>query len=306
MHENVFSQSNGHTSNDQIVDQTMKFAAGTKITVYNDGSTLNVFAVGTDGHIKWAQQSNGVWSAFSTIDTTYTLAAGAPLVGYAIPGVFSLFAVATDGYVKQYQYLTSLDKWVVNNFSNMLQFASGAPLVAYSAGSFLNLFGVLPNGNVGQEQYSSSGWAWGSIAAGNAHFASATPLSIYEAGSVIDLFGVATDGQVGQVQFLSSGWQGSGWEIAVDSRWRLAQGQTLSIYGTSTVTDLFGVDVNGNMAQVQWAGSWGNGEIVEPTKFASGSSTSVYTDSSGVQEVFGVAANGDFLDDEFYTSWNLH
>ncbi|HET6883675.1 MAG TPA: hypothetical protein VFI31_26210, partial [Pirellulales bacterium] len=230
--EDRFFYGTGQSTGQAIIDPTTTFNAGTKLSVYSDGSSTNVFAVGQDGKLKWAQYTKtGGWTAFVTVDSLIsgsdiTFPAGAPLAGYASSGNFDLFAVANDGYVRQYAYYTSSHSWQSYSFGNAYSFGAGAPLAVWDSGSHVDIFGIYPDGTLERLRY-VSGWVPSNYGADG----QAPPrgsLAIWESGSFTDLYAVTASGDVDEI-YSNDGttWHG-GNVVSVGSN-KLTTGQQLAI-----------------------------------------------------------------------------
>jgi hypothetical protein len=294
-----------------VIDPSTIFSAATNITAYSDGTTLNLFAVGTDGHIKWAQQApNGRWTSFTTVDAGFVYEPGQRLVGQSQYGTFSLFAIGTDGYLRESQFASSTDRWLNVTFAHALQFNPGTPLsIWYNNNSMIvDLYGELPNGNVGQWQYvPSSGWSGGTIAAGGALLpvtsGPGVPLAVSQANSWIDVFGVNSNGDIGQVQLNGGGWNGGDVIPAGGASFAVGTPIVVAEYSNGIV-QIFGANKNGNIGMAQYAGgTWAAGYLAANPSFVPDSGVTYYLTPSNTVQVLGFGTNGHFLEYEDYIAW---
>lgn len=292
------------------VDLSTKFNVGARLTAYSDGSTTNVFGVGQDGKVKWAQYTAGKgWTGFVSLDSFIPGAdqifeSTTSLVGFAGSGYFDLFAVGTDGYIREYSYSQSSSKWSLYDLNGLPSFPASTALAVWDTGSRLDMFGVMADGSVETVRYDGNLWYWNNIA--GVGLSGPTPLAVSESGSTITLFGVTNAGAVDEI-YSSDEFQTYYWNI-------ISVGS--DTYGSDAVLGvqqyapgefrLFGVNNSGAVKNDYYVdgGSWGNQDLGGSPAFSASAGVAFYADPSGVFQVFGLTTSGSLAVEEYNgSSW---
>ncbi|HVX12029.1 MAG TPA: S53 family peptidase [Pirellulales bacterium] len=313
LREDQFNDSTHTQSGQLIIDSSTPLQPGASITLYNDGSSINLFAVNTFGQIVWDQVKNGVTTNVGTFGTPVGLASGETFIGQAQQGVFNLFAVGADGYIHQFQYLSSTNEWYTygGGILRSMQLTAHTPLSGWFDGpsGILDFYAELPDANIAQWQYvPGSGWGGGEINASAAQLPSpgaapGVPLAVTQANGQINIFAVNRSGNVGQIDwYYPAGWAAG---IIPAAGASLAVGTPLGVnYSSNYIITIVGVNTAGNIGEVQYVGGWAALTVTASVKFATGSGVTMLVPPSGEIEILGVGSNGHLLDEEHLAAWN--
>ncbi|HEY5314165.1 MAG TPA: hypothetical protein VIK18_16655, partial [Pirellulales bacterium] len=203
-----------------------------------------------------------------------------------------LFGVGTDGYVREYVYDSATNAWTLDDLNNLPQFSQGTQLSVWDNGSSIDLFGVHAGGGI--EWLHESGGSWTSSAvATDGGMSAGTPLAIAELGGDVFLFGVNGSGTVDEITYDGTAWSSpSTLSVGADT---FANNSALGVkLWASNGFTLFGVDNNGQIKNVfNYGSGLANQALGGAPALSTSSSIAFYSDSSGIQQVFGATPGGD-------------
>lgn len=295
--EDKYSYNNSSDSGLAVIDPNTTFNLAANMAAYTDGNSTNVFAVNGSGSLTWAQDAPGRgWTGFLPLDsfvfsTGASFPAGAPLAAAAQNGYLYLFGVATDGHVREYTYTAGANTWTLADLSSLPAFAQGTPLAVWNNGSSIDLFGVLSGGSI--EWLHESGGTWSASAAvSDANLAAGTPLAVSEVGGGIFLFGVNSSGKVDEISYNGSTWSAPSTLSAGSDTFANNSAPGVYQWGANGFT-IYGVDNNGQIKDVFNYGSGVANQVLGGSPaYAASSTISLYTDASGIQQMFGETTSG--------------
>ena len=277
-----------------VIDPNTVFPVGAKLTAYSDGNSVNVFGVDQAGQAVWNQfTAASGWSGFVPLGSfmagaSATFAPGSGLAAVARTSEFDLFDADINGDLEEFTYATATKNW---SLGTTLQpgFTSGTPLAAWDNGSSTDLFGVLSGGAV--ERYNTSSGSSQPVTDSN--LAAGTPLAVWELGSDIYLYGVNNSGQIDEMSFNGSTWSAPSTLAVGSDTFANNSAPGIDQWGANDFT-LYGIDTNGQIKDVfDYGGGVANQILGGSPAYSLSSSVSLYTDSSGIQQMFAQTKSGD-------------